>query len=129
MSVSEHPEKLVETAIATYERYPSGVILLTMKPYSRIELDGAKEFIKVCVEIAGEKAPVVLIDNSHPHTTTLKARRHLSDAKEIAAAAGISNNSMSAFLGNLWIRTVPPVYPSKIFTSKESAVEWLKTFC
>lgn len=129
MSVSEHPEKLVETAIATYERYPSGVILLTMKPYSRIELEGAKEFIKVCAEIAGEKLPVVLIDNSHPHTTTLKARRYLSDAKEIAAAAGISNNSMSAFLGNLWIRTVPPVYPSKIFTSKESAVEWLKTFC
>ncbi|MFK7925872.1 MAG: hypothetical protein AB8H47_28245 [Bacteroidia bacterium] len=129
MSVSKHPEKLVETAIATYQRYPSGVILLTMKPYARIELEGAKEFVKVCLEISAGEGAVVLIDNSHPHTTTLKARRFLSDAKEIAAAAGLSNNSMSAFLGNLWIRTVPPVYPSKIFTSKESAVEWLSTFC
>lgn len=129
MSVSEHPEKLVETAVATYERYPSGVILLTMKPYARIELDEAKEFVRICHEIADETPTVVLIDNSHPHTTTLKARRYLSEAHEISAAAGLSNNSMSAFLGNLWIRTVPPVYPSKIFTSKESAVEWLKTFC
>lgn len=129
MSVSEHPEKLVETAVATYERYPSGVILLTMKPYARIELDEAKEFVRICQEIADGTPTVVLIDNSHPHTTTLKARRYLSEANEIAAAAGLSNNSMSAFLGNLWIRTVPPVYPSKIFTSKESAVDWLKTFC
>lgn len=80
------------------------------------------------VELSNGKSPVVLIDNSHPHTTTLKARRFLSETRSVKAVAGIAQNSMSAFLANLWIKTVPTVYPSKIFTNTDSAFEWLESY-
>jgi hypothetical protein len=126
--VAQVPEKQIETATANIHRYASGVSHLVIKPYSKVDVDSAEQWIEVLLELSEGQPLIMLIDNSHPHTTTMRARRYLSSAIEVKAAAGIAQNSMSAFLANLWIKTVPPVYPSKIFTNTDSAIKWLEAY-
>ncbi len=92
-------------------------------------LADAVEYLGVCRELAGGGLVPVLVDIRHAGSIDLAARKYLSGpvAAEFTKAAGILvGSAFSRVVGNTFLHVARPAYPTRLFTSEEEALTWLR---
>jgi hypothetical protein len=95
-----------------------------------IDIDIAKQIVKDRIEFTGGKAYFILIDFTHLKSITKEARDYMNSGEGglqgLLGGAFLSNNVVGTLFVNLYFKVSHPPIPSKFFTSKSEAIDWLK---
>jgi hypothetical protein len=107
------------------------VLFFLYAPKLEINITVAKEIINSRLDYTGGRPMFTLIDFSNVKSVTKEARDYMNDPegglKGILGGAFLSNNAVSTLFINLYLRINKPIIPSKFFTRKDEALEWLRT--
>lgn len=108
-----------------------GILYYKIFPNSEITSKHAREIIEESMKLSEGKNIPVFGDISEVKSISLEAREYISgeEATKIASSLAIlASSPISKIIGNFLISLNKPSYPVKLFTSKEKALEWLKTY-
>jgi hypothetical protein len=107
-----------------------GILFCSYKPHLEIDITVAKRIINDRVSFTEGKSYPILIDFSNMKSTTKEARDYMNSAegglKGLLCGAFLSNNVVGTLFVNLYFKVNSPPIPSRFFTSKAEAIEWLK---
>ena len=95
---------------------------------AEIGLAEIEAILAVQDEILEGKAAPSLIDMRQIKSTTREAREYSTGAKYTPAVALLIASPISRILGNFFINYSQPPYPTRLFTSEDEALDWLKGF-
>ena len=106
-----------------------GILFFHTKPDLDHTLDLAKEHQEVIGKLSkGERTPI-LADARQARPLDVETRKYYATAegtKYAIAFAFLVKSSFSKVLANIFIKLQKLHVPTKMFTSKEEAVKWLK---
>ena len=108
-----------------------GIIQIDMKANNTLQLVDAKQMVNAFAEVGGGKKYPLLFIAGDFALASPDARKYASgiEANQYTlASVFVVNNSIQKIMGNAYITFNKPITPTKIMTSQESAVTWLKTF-
>ena len=124
-------KKVMETRTNRVWLREDGIVHAVCKPQAVITLDDAKENIDAAAKVTVEKKSPLFIDLRPIKSVTREARTIYSsnESKATTTAFGfLIDSPVSRVIGNLFIGINKPDLPTKIFTSENNAIEWLKGF-
>jgi len=127
----ENPVIEFETTNGKTRLIEESILDIVGKEGAEVDLKGAQEDIRVAREHFGSRKFPLLIDTRPTKSVTREAREfYCSDKHEnTALAVGLLvKSSVSIFIAKLIINFSNPVTPTKMFTSREQALSWLRTF-
>jgi len=96
----------------------------------KLDLEKAKEILRLRLELTGEKSYKTCADSTQVKEFTKEARDYMSkgDAyKNISAFAAVTGNSVTKMVINFYLGIKPHPIPTKFFTNRKDAIVWLKT--
>lgn len=108
-----------------------GIVFSFYKPNLQINLEIAKQLVLARQEASEGIARPLFIDISNLISVDLEAREYLAGEQGvqlITAGAIYTSNPISKFVGKLFLYVNKPQKPSKIFSSKKEAIEWLQEY-
>ena len=97
----------------------------------RINLDMAKEIVRVRLSFTGNTKMAAIIRSQGVVSIDKASREYLASAEAtrgLLATAIIVQSSFSSFLGNFFLLVNSTNMPVRIFTSEEKAKKWLRQF-
>jgi hypothetical protein len=89
------------------------------------------ELSDISSKLADGKCLPVLADMSDVKSVDRKSREYISGKEAMKTARSLAiiiKSPMSKVVGNFLIGLNKPPYPIKMFTSKDEAIGWLRTF-
>ena len=107
------------------------ILIARYKAGPKIDLSDAKKILQERLEFTNHKDVPVLVIDQGLVSMDRQARDFLSSdlgVKGIRASAIISSSVVNSMLVNFILRISRPNLPVKVFTDKDLAVNWLKTF-
>lgn len=121
----------VRTSKSTIHLLSNGVVIVEVDDNVMVELNDIKEIVRMQGELTDQKKhPVVTVPSEF--TTISKEARHYMSGKEAAkytsADAFIIRALAHKILADFYMRFQNPVVPTKIFRTREEAVEWAANF-
>lgn len=109
--------------------HDNGILEVIIKEDTEIDGANVMENIEATRLLTGVKKRVVLIDARVNFSITKEAREVLArNSKELLAKAAVINSLAGRLMGNFYINFHKPSTPTRLFTSREEAIEWLKKF-
>jgi hypothetical protein len=106
------------------------IIFATYVPKLEIDLAIAKELVENRMSFSENKEHYVLIDFTHVKSVTKEARDFMNapegGLRGVLGGAFLSNNVVATLFINLYLKVSHPSIPSKFFTDKTEAINWLK---
>ncbi len=108
-----------------------GIIKVFYKPDSVISLSNAQYMVKERLRICHDKTYPLYADIRGLKYMSKEARDYIKQGdgvKGVNSFAALLNNSVQAILGNYFLKFSPPLFPSKLFTDEEKALQWLAKF-
>jgi len=102
-----------------------------VKPDAVIELEDALENTAAIKKISKDSVYPILVNLKTIRSITKEARDHFSMRNRtpgVTAIAFLIKSPSSRIIGNFFLGLNKPVVPTKLFTDKEDAIEWLKRF-
>lgn len=96
-----------------------------------VDLTTAENAVKDRLKATKGKSYPILIDIRNIKSTTKTARQFLASEKGcegIISAAIFINSSVGSMIGNFFIFFNKPLVPTKLFSNKKEAMEWLMQF-
>jgi hypothetical protein len=96
----------------------------------KIELEHAIEMVGTRKKATNNTPRLVIMDGTNITNVSKEARDYLSseEATEgIIAGAFLVDSPLTKILGNFFLKISKPNKPSKLFTNREEAIEWLWT--
>ena len=122
--------KFLDTQFVHYE-LQDDLLIGTYKKGLKISLEMAKEIVKARLELTGHQPVVALALNQGVLSMDKKARDYLSSdegVRGIIAGAIVLDTPFGSFLGNFYLSVTKPKIPLRIFSKKETALNWLQQF-
>ena len=107
----------------------NSIIQIKVFSGAEIELDDAKVIRKEVLEVAKGNKYAIFLDASETFEITGEARKLISEienASQRIAIAFYIKSLPNKLAGNFFIKINRPISPTKLFSSKESALAWLK---
>jgi len=123
--------KIIKTSTAKITQVDDGIILAEYFARAEETLETAIENIKGCAEFAGNNRLPVFIDYTNIRSITREARGYYAGeecSQVVSATAILTRNTISKVIANFYLGLNKPKNPTKLFTSKENAIKWLKGF-
>lgn len=124
-------DKVIENDFAIVHSRTDGIIHITFKEGTEIDVNLQDQMIKVYIEIcAGKKRPF-LYSGIGDVTITKEGREHsktLEDVFPASASAVIADTLGYKIIANFYLKVNKPRTPYKVFNDVASAEAWLKTF-
>ncbi len=108
-----------------------GILELYTSDEHEYTIDCTKENVKAFGELSGGKKVPVLIIGGAFTSVTPEAREFMASEESLEyskAEAFLVNTLAQKILIQFYIKFNRPLVPTRIFTEKEKAIEWLKTF-
>jgi hypothetical protein len=96
----------------------------------KLDLNKAKEILKLRLELTGETSYKTCADSTQVKEFTKEARDYMSQGdayKNISAFAAVTNNSVTRMIFNFYLRLKPHPLPTKFFNDRNDAIKWLKS--
>lgn len=94
------------------------------------DIDSAISNVKLSIDLAkGQKHPV-LVDLKGIKYMSRETRNYYSNeetGKFVGKAALVVGDPVSKIMGNVFMRLQKTVFPTRLFTDREKAIEWLKS--
>lgn len=122
--------KVLDTPYVHFE-LQNDLMIGIYKKDLKINLDRAKEIVKVRQELADYKPVIGLIYNQGVVKMDKKAREYLASpegVKGIIAAAIVVGSPFTSFMANFFVAVNKPKMPVRIFSNSEDALKWLQKF-
>jgi hypothetical protein len=106
------------------------ILYVTLQPGQVIDIDVARDLVKQRLEYIEGKSYPILLSGEGVKAINKDARDHLSKEgqKGVLAGAILVHSVYTEFFGNFYLRVNNAEVPSKLFTDKEKALEWLEQF-
>jgi len=98
-------------------------------PNTIMTLEDGKESTRISAEMVDYTPLPLLCDLTNVVKMTQECRQHFAGpehAKTFSKAALIVTSPISRIIGNFFLGLNKPLKPTKLFTSKEEALKWLK---
>ena len=107
-----------------------GILHCVYNNLDLLDLDIAKVCVRARLEFVGDKSYPSLFDIRLVKTSTKEARDYLANEGNalVSASAILIDSPMLKMAANFYIMVNKPVNPTRMFTSKSSAVEWLAQY-
>lgn len=108
-----------------------GIVRIIHVPGAEVALEDAKETMAAYLKINQGKRRPLFIDTKTMKSMTRETRQYYSGgeaAKVASAAAIIVGTPVSRVLGNFYLGLSNPHLPSRLFSSEDEALEWLKGY-
>jgi hypothetical protein len=109
----------------------SGILIQTYEDNIELTYNDAHEDCDLYTEICKSGKRPVLVDIRNIKSVERKARVYYASdemSKYVAAAALIISNPVSRVIGNFYMGLNKTVFPFRLFTNQEEAINWLKSF-
>ena len=123
--------EVIKTSIGKMWLDEEGIIREKVHAGSVIDLDVSKEEIAAYAVLCKNEVRPLLVDIRNVKSVTGEARSHLAGeegAKVTRAIALLIGSPLSRIMGNFFLGLNKPSFPSKLFTSEEEALIWLRGF-
>jgi hypothetical protein len=108
-----------------------GIARIIHVPGAEVTLADAKETMAAYLKLNKGKRRPLLVDTKTMKSLAREARHFYAGeqaAKVASAAAIIIGTPVSRVLGNFYLGLSNPHLPSRLFTSEDEALEWLKGY-
>jgi hypothetical protein len=108
-----------------------GIVRIIHVPGAEVTLEDAKETMMAYLKIYQGKRRPLLIDTRTMKFLAREARKYYAGdeaAKVASAAAIIVGTPVSRVLGNFYLGLSNPHLPSRLFTSDDDALDWLRGY-
>jgi hypothetical protein len=123
--------KKKELKASTVSLRQDGIIEFLIKPNVTLNAADAREIVDATNEIGeGKKYPLLITAGSFSLVDT-EVRYYASSPEAnrfTIASAILVNNVAQKLMGNAYIKFNQPPTPTRLFTDKNQAIGWLKTF-
>jgi hypothetical protein len=108
-----------------------GIVRIIHVPNAAVTLEDAKETMAAYLKInEGVRRPL-FVDTKEMKSLAREARQYYAGeeaARVASAVAIIVDTPVSRVLGNFYLGLSSPHLPSRLFTSEDEALEWLKGY-
>lgn len=121
--------KEIKTKNITVTLCDDGILRITFVENAEIHLDESKEIVEKMNH--DTQKWLIFADISGIKYKSKESRDYFASevvTRHIKAIAFFVNSSLSTFLGNLYTIISKPDVPTRLFTSEQKAIEWLKKF-
>jgi hypothetical protein len=118
----------IEHKTVSISRFSEDIIQYVLKDKSVIELEDSKKMYEATLEMAAGKKYAALIDARAETILTSEAREWSADPalhNNLIAQAIIVTSLANRIVGNFIIKFHKPVAPTRLFSTREKAIEWL----
>lgn len=108
-----------------------GIVRAKVKPHVTITLEDGKACVHMMSQVCGGKQTPALIDMTGLVAIERDARLYFAGeetARVESAAALLINSPVARAIGNFFMGLNKPIVPTRLFTSEEEALAWLKGF-
>lgn len=124
-------EKTIETDEAIVHLRADGILHITFKEETEIDVALQDKMILIYRELCGDKKRPFLYSGIGDVSITKEGREYSSQLEDVfpaIAAAVIADNIAYKLIANFYLKINKPKTPYKVFNDISSAEEWLKTF-
>lgn len=107
------------------------IIDVVGKPGKRVDRALAEDTVARLAQLTGGRSRPGLVDMRQVSGVSLEARRILTGAGAAAvfrAVAILVDSPLSRVIGNFFIGLNRPPYPARLFSKREAAISWLRSF-
>jgi hypothetical protein len=116
-----------------YFELKNDILIATYKPNLEIDLIIAKEIVKSRLEFCKKKSYPTLADITAIKNIVKDARDYFSSAEAaegITAGALVSKSSFTTIIGNFFLKIafIKTQIPTRMFTDKQKAIDWLTQY-
>jgi len=121
----------IKTSVSTVSIADDGIVRVVVDPEGEETLKNAEEVIAAIAKIGEGRLHPVLVDTRSMKSIEVEARKYYASDERPrvgSAVALLVGSTVSMVIGNFWLTINKPSYPSHIFSSEESALEWLKGY-
>jgi hypothetical protein len=108
-----------------------GIVRIIHIPGAEVTLEDAQETMAAYLKLNNGKRRPLFIDTKTMKSMTRETRQYYAGeeaAKVASAAAIVVGTPVSRVLGNFYIGLSNPRLPSRLFSSENEALEWLKGY-
>lgn len=108
-----------------------GICYTNVKPNAIIEVEDAKANSQAVKEVSAGNIYPLLVNLKGIHYISKEARDHFSMQNRTAGVKAIGmliKSPGSRIIGNFFLGLNKPTVPTKLFTDKDKAIQWLKRF-
>ncbi|WP_299824365.1 hypothetical protein [uncultured Pontibacter sp.] len=128
MNSKKNPNSVSTTYLDLFVE--NGILYCIYKDIELVDLGIAKICVKDRLEFSAYKAYPILFDITRIKQSTKEARDYLANEGNdlVTASAILISSPMLKMAANFYIMVNKPKNPSRMFTDRESALEWLSQF-
>ncbi|MFA6168910.1 MAG: hypothetical protein WC700_19955 [Gemmatimonadaceae bacterium] len=108
-----------------------GIVRIIHVPGAEVTLEDAKETMLAYLQIRQDKRRPLFVDTRTMKSLAREARKYYAgdEAAQVASAVAIIvGTPVSRVLGNFYLGLSNPHLPSRLFSSDDEALEWLKGY-
>jgi len=108
---------------------PDNILQTECFPNTVMNLEDGKESTRVSAEMVNFKPLPLLCDLTNVVKMSQECRKHFAGPEHAATfskCALIVTNPISRLIGNFFLGLNKPLKPTRLFTSKEEGLKWLK---
>ena len=105
-----------------------GFVVARIDRGATMELEDARECLRLTYEVAGRACRPVLVDMSGIRAETRDARLYFASDEAVALYAAVAivvSSPVSKVIGNFFMRLTQHRRPTRLFNDETSAVDWL----
>ncbi|GAB4567379.1 MAG: hypothetical protein Tsb0020_19870 [Haliangiales bacterium] len=122
--------RYIDRPYARFELHSGDFLEIRYQPEIYVDVIIAQELLQTCVEIAGELAPLpVLVSLGNMRGITNDARMYLAQSdiqrQLCARVALVYESRIGRMLVNLFIHLQRPNVPTRAFSDRQRAIDWL----
>lgn len=107
-----------------------GIVHAKLKPHLALGLADAREAVRAIGQLCGGKPSPVLVDMTELLSMDRDARQYFAGAETArveSAVAILIRSPLSRAIGNFFMGLNKPLFPTRLFTSEQDALAWLKS--
>lgn len=108
-----------------------GILRIKILEGADITLENIKKNFEVYKQLLGDRKALLMIDSLAKYTFSKEARIYAASNQtglNRVAVAHVIGSFANRWLISIYIRFNKPVVPTKMFSSEEKAINWLKSF-
>ena len=120
---------LHETEKIKFNLRPDNIVSIECRPNSTMTLEDGKMSTKVVGEIVNGNPLPLLCDLTNVVKMSQDCRKHFAGpehARVFSRCALIVNSPISKIIGNFFLGANMPLKPTRLFTSVDEGLKWLK---
>lgn len=121
----------LKTSIAEMYIDEDGILRVKLLDGVTVDLAKSKEYIADTIKLLDGKKALILFDASSNYKITEEAKAY-GASKEYSshriAVAYLTKSITNKLIFNLYLKVNAPIVPTKMFSSEERALKWLKSF-